>query len=76
MGAHYFESQGNHEQFLEDLRSGEISLKWAYAGSAALTHDALGKSEGYNANSDASSLEAQLIFARRHRAASVVDIGP
>lgn len=76
MDAHYFEDPEDFERFLGDLRTGEISLKWAYAGSAALTHDALGKSEGYNANSDASSLEAQLISERLDHANSVADIGP
>ena len=58
---HFFESQGHRDIFLENIKLGEVSLKFAYAGSASKTHDTLARSNGYKGVTRAISMEAALI---------------
>lgn len=72
--AERFEGELNVESFLLELEHGFTSLKYAYVGPAAHTHDELAKRDGYKANVDATTIEAPLV--ERHGASDQVEIGP
>jgi L-histidine N-alpha-methyltransferase len=73
---HYFERDEHRAAFLASLLDGEVSLKFAYAGSAAQTHDQLARSLGYQSVTLAVELEVTLLieqFPQRHL--TVYDVG-
>jgi L-histidine Nalpha-methyltransferase len=59
--AHFFETENHRTAFLKSILRGEVSLKFAYAGSAARTHDALARSPGYQHVTQAIEMECALI---------------
>jgi len=53
--ASHFERSGHHDAVAQGIVSGALPLKFAYAGSAAYTHDELANHEGYQSVTGASS---------------------
>jgi len=69
-----FEGEENLKGFLDELSQGCTSLKYAYIGPAAFTHDELAKRDGYKSNVDATSVESRLLA--RFGIPDRVEIGP
>jgi len=74
---HYFESNDHRRDFLSGVLSGQVSLKFAYAGSSARTHDSLARSDGYRSVTLAAELEAALLSTQELPRArlSLIDVG-
>lgn len=74
----WLEHPSHLEQILEHVRSGFLPLKYAYAGSAAFTHDTLARTTGYaSVIGDARHEVATLRRARPQALpGQIVEIGP
>lgn len=73
---HSFESDRHYTSFLEQAANGHVSLKFAFSGSAAETHDELAKSAGYQTNTKNVLAEMNVITGLGLGAAQICDIGP
>lgn len=60
---HCFESSVHRSEFLAGVLAGEVSLKFAHAGSAASTHDTLARSSDYRGVTLAVEAEARLLVS-------------
>jgi len=62
----WLENPSHLHQILDHVRGGRLPLKYAYAGSAAFTHDALAQTAGY----------AEVIGDARHEATTLIHAQP
>ncbi|MFG1777554.1 L-histidine N(alpha)-methyltransferase [Micromonospora sp. NPDC049048] len=75
----HFESDRHRRAALAAIRVGRIPLKYAYAGSAAYTHDAYARSGGYLSMLASARYEAEALIATRGPGVdrlAVAEIGP
>jgi len=77
-GSTWLEQDGHLHQILDHVNSGYLPLKYAYAGSAAYTHDALARTSGYaevigSAQHEAGVLSHALPYGLPEQ---IVEVGP
>jgi L-histidine N-alpha-methyltransferase len=75
----HFESDEHRRLFLNFVRRGSLPLKFAYAGSAAYTHDKLARSAGYQAVVGEVPNEVSLLarsFGSSDSLLQIAEIGP
>jgi L-histidine Nalpha-methyltransferase len=76
---HFFEDPTHSDSVAQFIREGVLPLRYAYAGSAAFTHDRLAWSDGYRAVIGSVELEVRALDADGDATAClsrVVEIGP
>jgi L-histidine Nalpha-methyltransferase len=76
---HYFENSSHRESVIRCIGDGVLPLKFAYAGSAAHTHDRLARSEGYQSVVGLVSHEVDVLLADGFPVEALtrmVEIGP
>ena len=79
IGAPFFENHSHQRSVRDHLISGRLPLKFAYAGSAALTHAVLAGSQGYQAVIGAAEFEAaalRALFRLRPPPRQIAEVGP
>ncbi|WP_306205006.1 L-histidine N(alpha)-methyltransferase [Actinoplanes sp. RD1] len=75
----FFERADHHDAVVQGLLSGVLPLKFAYAGSAAYTHDRLARGEGYQSVTGLGTLARRALSELREPGAGPVrlaEIGP
>lgn len=74
----WLEQDGHLHQILDHVRSGYLPLKYAYAGSAAFTHDALARTAGYAEVIGSAQHEADVLASARPFGLpeQIVEVGP
>jgi L-histidine N-alpha-methyltransferase len=73
------EDPRHREQIIHHMRSGFLPLKYAYAGSAAYTHDALARTAGYAEVVGEAGFEAETLFRTLPALrvpAQIAEVGP
>lgn len=71
-----FETAAQAAAFWSDLRAGKAPLKYAYVGSAALTHDRLARTSNYSETVGEVALEADAIGSITPHPVQLVEVGP
>jgi L-histidine Nalpha-methyltransferase len=76
--ASFFDAPGHRESVVRGIVHGVLPLKYAYAGSAAYTHDRLAHEEGYQSVIGAVAHEAEVITAAgvEKDLTRIVEVGP
>ncbi len=75
----FFERADHHDAVVRGLQSGVLPLKFAYAGSAAFTHDLLARGEGYQSVTGLGALACQALSELREPGSGPVrlaEVGP
>jgi L-histidine N-alpha-methyltransferase len=78
-GTHYFESLVHREDTIRYVVSGILPLKFAYAGSAAHTHDRLARTHGYQSVVGSVDMEVRTLLKVDFPMAglsSIAEVGP
>lgn len=76
IGVHGFESRSHYEQFLCQVQQGDVSLKFAFSGAAAITHDRLARSAGYQSNTKSVLAELEAFKGLDYDLFQWCDVGP
>jgi L-histidine N-alpha-methyltransferase len=75
----FFESEAHRAEVIAGIAAGIVPLKYAYAGSAAMTHDQLARTDGYRGVVGSAALEADALGCLMPYPAlprELVEIGP
>lgn len=71
-----FESAEHRSTFVAQARAGRVSLKYAYSGSAAVTHNALAEESSYHSVVGEAELERSCLLAAGVLVRDVCELGP
>ncbi|MCU7722732.1 L-histidine N(alpha)-methyltransferase [Actinoplanes sp. KI2] len=72
----FLESDSHRAEIIAYIAKGQLPLKYAYAGSAAHTHDALAQLETYASVVGSDEVREVASFLRGHAGDQIVEIGP
>ena len=72
----FLESDSHRAEIIGYPAKGQLPLKYAYAGSAAHTHDALARQASYASVVGAEEVRSAAAFLSDHPAGQIVEIGP